>query len=621
MSSTPIADHALLSDCRSAALVSRDGSVEWLCFPRFDSPSVFARLLDDDAGHWSIRPAGDFQATRRYLDAAIVLETTFTTATGSVTVVDALALGAGDRGHQLGRGAPSLLIRQVRGVSGRVELAMEYVPRTEYGLIWPQLRQVDGGIEGRGGADLMVLSAPGALEIGPGSAAGRFSVAADERIAFGLHYGQPGGPVPRVWSHDELTTRLEDTIAGWQSWSDIHQAYTGPWQELVHGSGRVLQALTYYPTGAIVAAPTTSLPETPGGGRNWDYRYSWVRDASLTMDALWVAACPDEAAKFFSYLSTAAATSLGRGSDLQIMFGVGGERDLSERVLPHLDGWRDSAPVRVGNGAWTQRQVDVYGELLAAVSRLREQIGEPDPVTREFLIAVADAAARRWTEKDQGIWEIRGDAQDFLYSKVMCWVALDRAIALAGTLGAQDRVDGWQRTKDDIHAAVLRDGWSERAGAFTQYFGSDNLDASSLMIPIVGFLPADDPRVLSTIDAIAEHLTDEHGLIYRYDTRTGTDGLEGREGTFVLCTFWLAQALALAGQSARARQVFERARRFVNDVGLLAEEVDPATGELLGNFPQAFSHIGLVNAAWAISQAEGAADVNPARLTPEPTGG
>ena len=551
----------------------------------------------------------------------MVLETTFTTATGSVTLTDALALGAGDRGHELGRGAPSLLLRQVRGVTGRVDLAMEYVPRTEYGLISPLLRQIDGGIEGRGGADLMVMSAPGGLEIGPGAAAGRFSLAAGERIAFGLHYGQPGGPVPRVWSQDELATRLKDTVAGWQSWSDIHQAYTGPWRDLVHASGRVLQALTYYPTGAIVAAPTTSLPETPGGGRNWDYRYSWVRDACLTMDALWVAACPDEAAKFFGYLSTASATSLGRGADLQIMFGIGGERDLSERVLPHLYGWRDSAPVRVGNAAWTQRQVDVYGELLAAVSRLREQIGEPDPVTREFLIAVADAAARRWTEKDQGIWEIRGDAQDFLYSKVMCWVALDRAIALAGMLGAQDRVDGWQRTKDDIQAAVLRDGWSERAGAFTQYFGSDNLDASSLMIPIVGFLPADDPRVLSTIDAIAEHLTDEHGLVYRYDTRAGTDGLEGREGTFLLCTFWLAQALALAGQPARARQVFERALRFVNDVGLLAEEVDPATGELLGNFPQAFSHIGLVNAAWAISQAEGEPDAAPGQLTPEPAGG
>jgi hypothetical protein len=291
-----------------------------------------------------------------------------------------------------------------------------------------------------------------------------------------------------------------------------------------------------------------------------------------------------------------------------------GERDLSERVLPHLAGWRGSAPVRVGNGAWAQRQIDVYGELLAAVGRLRDQIGELDPATRAFLVAVADTAARRWVGKDQGIWEIRGAEQDFVYSKVMCWVALDRAIALAGKLGAGDRVEGWQRTRDDIHAAVLRHGWSEKAGAFTQYFGSDDLDASGLMMPIVGFLPATDPRVLATINAIAERLTDERGLVYRYDTRGGADGLEGREGTFVLCTFWLAQALALAGQPARAGHVFERAITYLNDVGLLAEEVDQATGELLGNFPQAFSHIGLINAAWAISEAERRQAASPGGL-------
>ncbi len=604
MSSTPIADHALLSDCRSAALVSREGSVEWLCLPRFDSPSVFGRLLDDEAGHWSIRPVGDFQATRRYLGKTMVLATTFSTATGSATLVDAMALGAGERGHDLGAGVPGLLLRQVHGVTGRVELEMEYVPRTEYGRIWPSLSHIDGGIAGRGGADITVLSTPVCLELGAGMAAGRFSVPSGGRAAFGLHYGRPGGRAPRVWHQEELAQCLEDTLAGWRSWSDIHQGYEGPWHELVHHSGRVLQALTYYPTGAVVAAPTTSLPETPGGNRNWDYRFSWVRDASLTMDALWVAACPDEAAKFFAYLSTAAATSLVRGADLQIMFGVRGERDLSERELPHLSGWRGSAPVRVGNGAWTQRQVDVYGELMAAVYRLRDQIGEFDPATRDFLVSVADTAGRRWTDKDQGIWEIRGAEQDFLYSKVMCWVALDRAIALAGKLGAEDKVEGWRRTKDEIHAAVLREGWSDNAGAFTQYFGSDGLDASSLMLPIMGFLPATDPRMLATIDAIADRLTDERGLVYRYDTRGGVDGLEGREGTFLLCTFWLAQALALAGQPARAREVFEGAISYRNDLGLLAEEVDPDTGELLGNFPQAFSHIGLINAAWAISQAE-----------------
>jgi GH15 family glucan-1,4-alpha-glucosidase len=286
------------------------------------------------------------------------------------------------------------------------------------------------------------------------------------------------------------------------------------------------------------------------------------------------------------------------------MFGVRGERDLSERELPHLAGWRGSSPVRVGNGAWTQRQVDVYGELLAAVYRLRDQLGKLDPATKEFLVAVANTAAHRWTEKDQGIWEIRGRPQDFLYSKVMCWVALDRAIALAGKLGAEDQVAGWKRTMDEIHETVVSKGWSDKAGAFTQYFGSDDLDASNLMMPIVGFLPAADPRMLATIEATEARLTDPRGLVYRYDTGGGVDGLEGTEGTFVLCTFHLAQALALADQPQRARAVFERAVAYVNDLGLLAEEVDPDTGELLGNFPQAFSHIGLINAAWAISEAE-----------------
>ncbi|HEY3701738.1 MAG TPA: glycoside hydrolase family 15 protein [Acidimicrobiales bacterium] len=603
MSSTPIADHALLSDCNSSALVNREGSVEWLCFPRFDSPSVFARILDDDAGHWSIRPAGDFQATRRYVDKTMVLETTFTTPAGSVTLVDALAMGADERGHDIGGGAPSLLLRRVEGVTGRVELEMEYVPRTEYGLIFPLLMQVEGGIGGRGGSDLTMLSTPVDLDIRAGAAFGRFTVSPGEGAAFGLHYRQPGWGTPRVWPQGELVQRLDDTLATWRSWSDIHQSYDGPWSELVHQSGRVLQALTFYPTGAVVAAPTTSLPEAAGGNRNWDYRFSWVRDASLTMDALWVAACPDEAEKFFDYLSTAAAMSLGRDRDLQIMFGVRGERDLSERELPHLAGWRGSSPVRVGNGAWTQRQVDVYGELLAAVYRLRDQLGKLDPATKEFLVAVANTAAQRWTEKDQGIWEIRGRAQDFLYSKVMCWVALDRAIALAGKLGAEDQVAGWKRTMDEIHETVVSKGWSDKAGAFTQYFGSDGLDASNLMMPIVGFLPAADPRMLATIEATEARLTDPRGLVYRYDTDGGVDGLEGTEGAFVLCTFHLAQALALADQPQRACAVFERAVAYVNDLGLLAEEVDD-TGELLGNFPQAFSHIGLINAAWAISEAE-----------------
>jgi GH15 family glucan-1,4-alpha-glucosidase len=316
---------------------------------------------------------------------------------------------------------------------------------------------------------------------------------------------------------------------------------------------------------------------------------------------LWAAACPDEAEEFFGFMATAAASSVDRGRDLQIMFGIGGERDLSERVLPHLAGWRNSRPVRIGNGAWNQRQLDVYGELLDAVASLSDHLDRVDDATRRFLVALADAAAAHWRDRDQGIWEIRSEPRHFLYSKLMCWVAMDRAIKLAEQLPVGDRVAGWEVTREEIAAAILEEGWSDTAGAFTQSFGSDDLDASNLMIPIVGFLPPDDARVLATIDAIEQRLTDDRGLVFRY---LASDGLEGEEGTFLLCTFWLAQALALSGQHARARTVFDRAAAFVNDVGLLAEEVDPRSGELLGNFPQAFSHIGLINAAWAISQAE-----------------
>jgi GH15 family glucan-1,4-alpha-glucosidase len=603
MSTTPIADYALLSDRHSAALVSRDGSVDWLCLPRFDSPSLFGRLLGDEAGHWSIRAAGEFEVSRRYVDRSMVLETTYRTPTGVLEVVDALAMGDGNRGHELGKDVPHLLLRRATCTEGDVEVEVEYVPRPEYGLIHPLLDSVEGGVSAIGGSDVLLLSCPVGLASGESSLSGRLRLGSGESAAFALHHCKRAEPNrTRVWSQPEIAERVEDTIRAWESWSELHQAYEGPWQDLVHQSGRVLQALSFQPTGAICAAATTSLPEAAGGNRNWDYRYAWVRDASFTIEALWVAACPDEANEFFEYMTTSAASSVARGADLQIMFGIGGERDLTERVLPHLSGWRNSAPVRVGNGAWSQRQLDVYGELLNTVYRLSDQIIELSPATKRFLVHLADAAGQRWAEKDQGIWEIRGEPRDFLYSKLMCWVALERAVALADRLDASDRVAEWKRIRDKIHEAIVTKGWSDRAQAFTQSFGSDDLDASNLMMPLVGFLPADDPRILATIDATAARLTDQRGLVYRYRSH---DGLEGEEGTFLLCTFWLAQALALAGQPARARHAFEAAAAFVNDVGLLSEEVDIVSGELLGNFPQAFSHIGLVNAAWAISQAEG----------------
>jgi GH15 family glucan-1,4-alpha-glucosidase len=603
MSTTPIADYALLSDRHSAALVSREGSVDWLCLPRFDSPSIFGRLLGERAGHWSIRAAGATAVTRRYLDRTMVLETTFTTPTGSLVVVDALAVGEGNRGHELGTDVPHLLLRRATCTTGEVEVELEYAPRPEYGLIYPLLESVAGGVTAIGGADVLVLSCPESVRVSESSASGRVPLVAGDSASFALHHRKRAdGGTGRIWSQPEIDERLDDTIAAWESWSVLHQAYEGPWRDLVHNSGRVLQALSFQPTGAICAAATTSLPETAGGNRNWDYRFAWVRDASFTIEALWVAACPDEVNEFCDYMATSAATSVARGGDLQIMFGIGGERDLTERELPHLPGWRNSAPVRVGNGAWSQRQLDVYGELLNTVYRLSDQLTELSPATKRFLVHLADAAASRWTEKDQGIWEIRGEPRDFLYSKLMCWVALERAVALADRLDAADRIEEWKQIQDEIHEAIVTKGWSERAQAFSQSFGSDDLDASNLMMPLVGFLPPDDPRVLATIDATESRLTDKRGLVYRYRAH---DGLEGEEGTFLLCTFWLAQAMASAGQPVRARRVFERAAAFVNDVGLLSEEVDPSTGELLGNFPQAFSHIGLVNAAWAISQAEG----------------
>jgi GH15 family glucan-1,4-alpha-glucosidase len=600
MSGRPIADYAVVSDCNSAALVSSTGSVDWLCFPRFDSRSVFARLLDHSAGHFSVRPRGEAEATRRYVGESLVLETTFRTSTGAMVLLDGMAIDPKERGHELGRDAPHALLRLVRCTAGEVELEVEFTPRPEYGLVRPLLTAAADGVVSRGSPDVFALSSGLDFICGDEGARATRILGAGESVALALQYA-PAGTAPRWWSESDIEATLDSTRQAWEAWSKMHQSIEGPWCDLVRHSGRVLQALTYEPTGAIVAAVTTSLPEEVGGERNWDYRYAWVRDASFTLDALWVAACPDEAYHFFAWMVDAAASDVRRGSPLQIVFGVGGEHDLTERELDHLSGWRKSGPVRVGNAAWRQHQLDVYGELLSAAHRLDAQLGELDEPMRQFFIDLADGAAGRWQQQDNGIWEVRGGQQHFVHSKVMCWVALDRAIALAERLGAGDRVASWEEARHAIRTAVETQGWSEPAGAYAQAFGSDVLDASVLMMPIVGFVPADAPRMRATIDAIASHLTDERGLVYRY--RGADDGLPGSEGTFLLCTFWLAHCLALAGEVERAREVFERAIRFTNDVGLLSEEIDTVTGELLGNFPQALSHIGLVNAAWAISEA------------------
>ena len=602
MSDVPIADHALLSDCHSAALVTTGGSIDWLCFPRFDSPAVFARLLGDDAGHWLVAPDDVHEVTRSYLGSSLVLRTVFTTAHGVVQLTEGLVVGHGERHHDLGTASPHLLVRHVACIEGTATVRVQYRPRPEYGLVAPLLRaHGDGVIVSHGGPDRLTLSSSHQLDIMESAAVAEFDMNAGETLDFALGWSRAWETSPIPDGHLAPTARLEDTVAAWDSWAQLHQRYAGPWANEVRFAGVVLQGLTFKPSAAIVAAATTSLPEARGGDRNWDYRYTWVRDASMTLDALWVAACPDEAQQFLAWLVGAASGELLDGGSLQIMYGVGGEHDLTERELAHLDGWSGARPVRVGNGAWNQTQLDVYGELLAAVHRLRDQLGELDVPTQRFLIEVADTAATRWTEPDHGIWEMRGEPQHFLYSALMCWVALDRAVQLAETLDAPDRVTSWATTRDEIADAICTRGYNQNLGAFTQTLDGDGLDASALMISIVGLLPGTDPRMISTIDVLARELCDDHGLLRRY---RDDDGLAGTEGAFVFCTFWLAHAQALAGERDRARETFQRALACGNDLGLISEEFDSEAGEQLGNFPQAFSHIGLVNAAWAISQAD-----------------
>jgi alpha,alpha-trehalase len=604
----PIADYGLLADCNSAALVSRDGSVDWLCLPRYDSAAIMARILDPQGGHWSIRPTRAFTTERRYLPGTLVIETTFTTDTGTVRLLDAMAFAPGQRGHELGFDAPHELLRGLEGVSGEVELALELAVRPEYGLIRPLIRLENGGARTFGSGRIGVSSGV-PLEVDD-EAVMRASVTVSEgdKLGFALRWAaaeQKAAPSPTP--AEQVHDRIEDTAEGWRSWEADHDIYDGPNKELVRLSSRVLKGLTYRPTGAIVAAPTTSLPETVGGERNWDYRYSWIRDSSLTIEALYIGACSDEAEEFVSFMTSSAGGRAGEGS-LQIMYGIGGEHDLSERELHHLRGWRDSAPVRVGNGAWDQVQLDVYGELLNSLWLYQEELGELHMEIQQFVADLADTAARRWKETDSGMWEMRGEPRHHLSSKVLCWVALDRAVKLADQLGEYAKVAEWEAARDEIRDAVLERGWSESKQAFAQSFDSDELAAAQLLMPMLGFLPATEERMKSTIDTIADELT-EDGLVLRYRNEEGlnTDGLSGEEGTFTICSFWLVACLAQAGEVERAQELFDQLAGYANDLGLLAEEIDTTSGEQLGNFPQAFSHIGLIKAAYELDRAKGAA--------------
>jgi GH15 family glucan-1,4-alpha-glucosidase len=605
----PIADYGLLSDCNSAALVDKQGSIDWLCLPRFDSPALFARILDPEAGHWSICPAEPFTSERRYLPGTLVVETTFTTDSGVARLTDALALADGQRGHDLGADAPHELVRTVECVSGRVELSMELAPRPEYGLVRPLFRRTEAGGRTFGGPSQVAVTASGPVDISGSTMRTDVRLTEGDSTGFALRWAPAEESTIEPTPAADAARRIGDTADAWCSWEAEHDLYEGPRNELVRLSSRVLQGLTYSPTGAIVAAPTTSLPEDIGGERNWDYRYAWIRDASLTLEALYIGTCSDEAENFVSFMTSAAGGRVKDGS-LQIMYGIGGEHDLSERELPHLRGWRDSRPVRVGNGAWVQAQHDVYGELLNTLYLYKKRLGDLHPEIQEFAGDLADAAAEGWHEKDAGMWEMRGEPRHHLSSKVLCWTALDRAVKLAPGLGQYAKAEAWAAERDRVRAAILERGWSEARQAYAQAFDSDELDAAALLMPILGFLPADDPRMRATIETIARELT-EDGLVLRYRNAShgvNPDGLKGDEGTFVICSFWLVSCLAMAGELARAEQLFDQLAGYANDLGLLAEEIDTASGELLGNFPQAFSHIGLITAAHEIDRGGRKAD-------------
>lgn len=566
VSDRPIADYALLSDRRTAALVSGDGSVDWLCLPRFDGPSVFGRILDPGAGHFSIRPAQLVELTRRYRGGTMVLETSFRTGSGRGTLTDAMAM--------TGRRA---LLRRIERTEGSVEVELEYAPRPDYGAARPALFGATGSVLG-GGVGL-ASSAP--LTVEGETATARFTLRAGESASFALDLtGEGQWPVARIGEW------IDEAAAAWDQGG-------GTSREDVQRSVLVLRALTHEPTGAVVAAPTTSLPVRVGDDKNWDYRYGWIRDSSFALEALARVGHEDEAFEILRWMLRTVSEGIQEGGDLQVVHRVDGNPDLEERELPHLAGWRGSSPVRVGNAAAGQRQLDVYGELLASAHRVADRLGELEPEGRRVLVEAAEAAAARWPDPDQGLWEARGEPRHFLHSKLMCWVALDRAVAIAPLLDAEERTTGWIGAREEIRAAILEQSWSERAGAFTDAFGSDRLDASALLLGIYGFLPPDDQRLRLTRDAIATRLTDARGLVRRH---------EEDHGGWPLCTFWLAEALAMAGEAERARETFERVVKHCNDVGLLSERVDPDTGELLGNFPLALSHAALVSAAAAIQR-------------------
>jgi GH15 family glucan-1,4-alpha-glucosidase len=581
-----IEDYALIGDMQTAALVGKDGSIDWLCLPRFDSPACFTRLLGtDDHGHWSICPAGgpdDAEVTRHYQGDTLILQTEWRTATGTVRLVDFMPPRDGK---------PPVVVRIVEGVHGHVDMECVVRLRLGYGAILPWVRRRDGRVSATAGPDSLWLDTPVTLTGHNLAHQASFRVAAGDKVPFVLtwrpsHEGEPA----RADAADELAL----TARFWRDWA-FRCTYEGPHREAVIRSLITLKALTYAPTGGIVAAATTSLPEDIGGVRNWDYRYCWLRDATITLEALLRTGYTEEAAAWRAWLERAIA---GDPKDVQIMYSVTGERRLAEWEAEWLPGYENSAPVRIGNAAVGQRQLDVYGEVIDALSMGRAAGIGFDRHAWSLQRALLGFLEKNWDQPDEGIWEVRGPRRHFVHSKVMAWVAFDRAHR-AATEGLPGPGDHWREIAGKIHDEVCAHGYNEKRGAFTQYYGSDALDAAVLLIPEVGFLPMDDPRVVSTVETIARELVVD-GLVRRYQLATGqsqVDGLSGSEGAFLACSFWLVNALQMIGHEDRAHELFDKLLGLRNDVGLLSEEYDPRYGRQVGNTPQAFSHVPLIQAA------------------------
>jgi GH15 family glucan-1,4-alpha-glucosidase len=590
MANTPIEGYGLIGDLQTAALVSDRGSLDWLCLPRFDSGACFAALLGThEHGRWSLSPEGSFEcAGRRYQGDTLILETDLETDTGAVRLIDFMPP----------RGEAPDVVRIVEGVSGHVDMAMTLTIRFDYGSIVPWVRRVDGALVAVAGPDALCLRTPVETEGQNLHTVSSFRVTAGQRFPFVLTWFPSSRDLPDAIDAEQALT---DTESYWREWAALC-THTGRWHDDVHRSLITLKALTYAPTGGIVAAPTTSLPELIGGVRNWDYRFCWLRDAALTLLAMLRGGYIDEARAWRDWLLRAIA---GSPEALQIMYGVAGERRLTELDLPWLPGYEDSAPVRIGNGAAAQLQLDVYGEVIDALYQARSQGLVASSETWSVALKLLDWLETGWREPDEGIWEVRGPRRHFTHSKVMAWVAFDRAVLAVETLGREGPVDRWRTIRDEIHETVCEAGFNSEVGAFTQSFDSPRLDASVLLIPLVGFLPATDPRMVSTVAAIERELLDG-GFVVRYKTDkdvTALDGLPPGEGVFLPCSFWLVQNLALQGRRDEAVALFERLLALRNDLGLISEAYDPVARRLVGNFPQAFTHVALVDAAFTLEGA------------------